>query len=379
MPYEYSLSTSTLQSTVYEYFEAVSFPLIILVLVRATLGALMYEYFTNTSQDSLGGNTKTLMVACVSPASDNFDETLSTLRYANRAKNIKNKPKINEDPKDAMLRQFRDEVSKLRQILLGQLQLTPELLASIPAIRASSIELTDWCIDHWSSDQCRRSRVLCLLLRVLGFHCTSVHTYSYLLVALGLGDGAGLQMLAGGDLTGMSGPSTGDGEGAEDERRRRTRSGSGSASDAELQRRVLELEAERARIDEERARIQAVCLRDPIQSDPILSFQNGRASGARVHVRVRVRELSLYWLYSRSMLQSLQSGEWRTQDLLRICFPQCFRFLFVLLILATSSGLEVRQRLESESMKSLALLFRIILHICTSEGASGYIQYGVHK
>ena len=58
-------------------------------------------------QDSLGGNTKTVMVANIGPADWNYDETLSTLRYANRAKNIKNKPKINEDPKDAMLREFQ--------------------------------------------------------------------------------------------------------------------------------------------------------------------------------------------------------------------------------------------------------------------------------
>ena len=51
-------------------------------------------------QDSLGGNTKTVMCANVGPAEYNYDETMSTLRYANRAKNIKNKPKINEDPKD---------------------------------------------------------------------------------------------------------------------------------------------------------------------------------------------------------------------------------------------------------------------------------------
>jgi kinesin family member 17 len=44
---------------------------------------------TRLLQDSLGGNTKTLMVAAVSPADYNYDETLSTLRYANRAKNIK--------------------------------------------------------------------------------------------------------------------------------------------------------------------------------------------------------------------------------------------------------------------------------------------------
>ncbi|KAI8618724.1 P-loop containing nucleoside triphosphate hydrolase protein [Chytriomyces sp. MP71] len=66
---------------------------------------------------SLGGNAKTLMIATLSPASYNYDETLSTLRYANRAKNIKNKPKINEDPKDAMLREYQEEINKLKQAL----------------------------------------------------------------------------------------------------------------------------------------------------------------------------------------------------------------------------------------------------------------------
>jgi len=59
---------------------------------------------TRLLQDSLGGNTKTVMIAAVSPADYNFEETLSTLRYASRAKNIKNKPTINEDPKDALLK-----------------------------------------------------------------------------------------------------------------------------------------------------------------------------------------------------------------------------------------------------------------------------------
>lgn len=54
---------------------------------------------TRLLQDSLGGNSKTVMIATMSPASYNYDETLSTLRYANRTKQIKNKPKINEDPK----------------------------------------------------------------------------------------------------------------------------------------------------------------------------------------------------------------------------------------------------------------------------------------
>ena len=50
---------------------------------------------TRLLQDSLGGNTKTIMIAAVSPADYNYEETLSTLRYASRAKFIQNKPKIN--------------------------------------------------------------------------------------------------------------------------------------------------------------------------------------------------------------------------------------------------------------------------------------------
>lgn len=66
---------------------------------------------TRLLQDSLGGNTKTVMIAALSPADYNFDETLSTLRYASRAKNIQNKPTVNEDPKDALLKQYEDEIS----------------------------------------------------------------------------------------------------------------------------------------------------------------------------------------------------------------------------------------------------------------------------
>uniref|UniRef100_A0A8C6YW69 Kinesin-like protein n=1 Tax=Nothoprocta perdicaria TaxID=30464 RepID=A0A8C6YW69_NOTPE len=76
---------------------------------------------TRLLQDSLGGNTKTLMVACLSPADSNYDETLSTLRYANRAKNIKNKPCINEDPKDTLLREYQEEIKKLKAILAEQM------------------------------------------------------------------------------------------------------------------------------------------------------------------------------------------------------------------------------------------------------------------
>ncbi|PSC68795.1 kinesin KIF3B [Micractinium conductrix] len=69
---------------------------------------------TRLLQDSLGGNTRTVMIANVGPAGSNADESLSTLRYANRAKNIQNKPKINEDPKDAMLKEYQQEIARLK-------------------------------------------------------------------------------------------------------------------------------------------------------------------------------------------------------------------------------------------------------------------------
>lgn len=72
---------------------------------------------TRLLQNSLGGNAKTVMCANCGPADYNYDETLSTLRYANRAKNIKNKPKINEDPKDAMLREYQEQIKALKEQL----------------------------------------------------------------------------------------------------------------------------------------------------------------------------------------------------------------------------------------------------------------------
>ncbi|XP_049914744.1 kinesin-like protein KIF3C [Epinephelus moara] len=69
---------------------------------------------TRLLQDSLGGNAKTVMVATLGPASQHYDETLTTLRYANRAKNIQNQPRVNEDPKDALLREFQMEIARLR-------------------------------------------------------------------------------------------------------------------------------------------------------------------------------------------------------------------------------------------------------------------------
>lgn len=68
-------------------------------------------------RDSLGGNSKTIMIAAISPADCNYSETLSTLRYANRAKNIINKPTINEDPNVKLIRELREEIMKLKGML----------------------------------------------------------------------------------------------------------------------------------------------------------------------------------------------------------------------------------------------------------------------
>ncbi|RWS12238.1 kinesin-like protein KIF13A, partial [Dinothrombium tinctorium] len=73
-------------------------------------------------KDNLGGNSKTVMVATISPAADNFDETLSTLRYADRAKRIVNHAVINEDPNARIIRELREEVEMLREQLKNATQ-----------------------------------------------------------------------------------------------------------------------------------------------------------------------------------------------------------------------------------------------------------------
>jgi hypothetical protein len=65
--------------------------------------------------DSLGGSALTLMIACVSPSSLQVDETLSTLSYATRAKNIHNRPTVQYDPREAHIAQLRREIELLRQ------------------------------------------------------------------------------------------------------------------------------------------------------------------------------------------------------------------------------------------------------------------------
>ncbi|XP_001606485.2 chromosome-associated kinesin KIF4A [Nasonia vitripennis] len=74
---------------------------------------------TRLLQDSLGGNSVTLMIACVSPADYNIDETTSTLRYADRAKKIKNKPIINQDPRVAEINNLKKIITELRSAMMN--------------------------------------------------------------------------------------------------------------------------------------------------------------------------------------------------------------------------------------------------------------------
>ncbi|XP_056140948.1 kinesin family member 4 [Lampris incognitus] len=73
---------------------------------------------TRLLQDSLGGNSHTLMIACVSPADSNIEETMNTLRYADRARKIKNKPIVNIDPRAAEMKLLKQQVQDLQVMLL---------------------------------------------------------------------------------------------------------------------------------------------------------------------------------------------------------------------------------------------------------------------
>ncbi|XP_048055631.1 kinesin-like protein KIF1A isoform X12 [Megalobrama amblycephala] len=71
-------------------------------------------------RENLGGNSRTAMVAALSPADINYDETLSTLRYADRAKQIRCNAVINEDPNNRLVRELKEEVGRLKDLLYAQ-------------------------------------------------------------------------------------------------------------------------------------------------------------------------------------------------------------------------------------------------------------------
>jgi len=74
---------------------------------------------TRILQNALGGNSKTCMIAAVSPASICYEESLSTLRYADQVKQIKNLAIVNESPQDKLIRELKEENEKLKKRLMG--------------------------------------------------------------------------------------------------------------------------------------------------------------------------------------------------------------------------------------------------------------------
>nr|XP_014094676.1 kinesin-like protein Klp68D [Bactrocera oleae] len=82
---------------------------------------------TRLLQDSLGGNSKTIMIANIGPSAYNYNETLTTLRYASRAKTIQNKPVKNEDPQDAKLKEYQEEIERLKRLIAPKQQRTEKV------------------------------------------------------------------------------------------------------------------------------------------------------------------------------------------------------------------------------------------------------------
>uniref|UniRef100_A0A3P8UWT2 Kinesin family member 13A n=1 Tax=Cynoglossus semilaevis TaxID=244447 RepID=A0A3P8UWT2_CYNSE len=94
-------------------------------------------------KDNLGGNSKTAMIATVSPAADNYEETLSTLRYADRAKRIVNHAVVNEDPNARIIRELREEVEKLKvQLSQAESLKAPELKEKLQESEKLILEMT---------------------------------------------------------------------------------------------------------------------------------------------------------------------------------------------------------------------------------------------
>ncbi|XP_036605155.1 kinesin-like protein KIF16B isoform X2 [Trichosurus vulpecula] len=111
-------------------------------------------------KDSLGGNSKTIMIATISPADVNYGETLSTLRYANRAKNIINKPTINEDPNVKLIRELRAEIARLKTLLAQGNQIalldSPTALSMEEKLQQNEArvqELTKEWTNKWNETQ----------------------------------------------------------------------------------------------------------------------------------------------------------------------------------------------------------------------------------
>lgn len=141
-------------------------------------------------KDSLGGNSKTIMIAAISPADCNYTETLSTLRYANRAKNIINTPTVNEDANVKLIRELREEIHTLKGLLTTTA--TPDdadadaaaasgarVLEDLKRKQAQEAQLTDEWTEKWCEVQAilREQKALGLRMSGAGVVLDSKHPH----------------------------------------------------------------------------------------------------------------------------------------------------------------------------------------------------------
>ncbi|XP_016308214.1 stAR-related lipid transfer protein 9-like [Sinocyclocheilus anshuiensis] len=118
-------------------------------------------------KDSLGGNSKTIMIATVSPSSSSYNETLSTLRYAAHARNIVNKPRVNEDANVRLIRELREEIDRLKSMLLSfEMQRNPspslsdEREGSLSDIVLQNELKVEQLTKDWSDSWCDKRALL---------------------------------------------------------------------------------------------------------------------------------------------------------------------------------------------------------------------------
>nr|XP_056704967.1 kinesin-like protein KIF27 [Euleptes europaea] len=117
---------------------------------------------TRILKDSLGGNAKTLMVTCISPSSSDFDESLNSIKYANRAKNIRNKPVVNYNPDLDRIDEMELEIKLLREALQNQQvrgqtpgsQGSQDLLQDRNKIRSLEEQLAQLQVESFSYRNC---------------------------------------------------------------------------------------------------------------------------------------------------------------------------------------------------------------------------------
>ncbi|GFY16463.1 kinesin-related protein 1 [Trichonephila clavipes] len=129
---------------------------------------------TRLLMNALGGNSKTIMIACISPADINFEETLSTLRYADRAKQIKTVATINEDPTETLIRELRAENDRLKKMIergVMNVPIKPGMTDdAIPDYRPSdeNVKLSSPVQHNASPDKNSRTTVMVSFLDVIG-------------------------------------------------------------------------------------------------------------------------------------------------------------------------------------------------------------------